>query len=79
MKSYVIRNCEFKCEFFNKHLFFSFFFASMAHVGENDKIRLGDKADLDGVLNSELLRIAVGNKICEKHPDSNTHLILKTN
>jgi hypothetical protein len=31
---------------------------------------LGEKAGLDGVLNSELLRIAVGNKICEKHPDS---------
>lgn len=42
----------------------------MSHIGENDKIKLGEKGGLDGVLNSELLRIAVGNKICEKHPDS---------
>jgi glycosidase len=42
----------------------------MAHVGESDKIKLGEKGQMDGVLNTELLRIAVGNKICERHPDS---------
>lgn len=42
----------------------------MSHIGESDKIKFGEKASMDGVLNSELLRIAVGNKICERHPDS---------
>ncbi|KAI6228450.1 Alpha-glucosidase [Aphelenchoides besseyi] len=47
-----------------------FLFASMSNIGENDKVKLVEKGQLNGVLNSELLQIAVGNKICEKHPDS---------
>uniref|UniRef100_A0A1I7SV42 alpha-glucosidase n=1 Tax=Bursaphelenchus xylophilus TaxID=6326 RepID=A0A1I7SV42_BURXY len=47
-----------------------FFYASMDNIGEMEKLRLGQKAGLDAVLNSELLKIAVGNRICEKTPDS---------
>lgn len=42
----------------------------MAKIGEAEKLRLGGKAGLDGVLNSELLNIALGNRVCERSPGS---------